>query len=443
MNEDERESEAREEVAEATEGGAETGAALNRRQFLGGVSSSALGATLVSGLAGAAVASLAGTEAQADGGGDDCEIGPESPVHRRNIAHKIKLDAAKDEKQLGVWHSECNEDEDRYPNYIGNYHKGLPHDPVTGEVDPPAYDAMARRSRTATSRRSTRCRASATCSSAARRPRPSTSSGPDYRALPVAPPAPSIDSAESGGGDGRAVLDGAPARRPVLATGHTDPSTWRTGVRRPRQQPAPATRSARRLDHGDAGKGCFRMTRRAASSAPTSPRCWLPRLHLRRHDLVVMKSRTLAAGRGLHHPYPEWTTAGRRAALGLLARLDPVMRWTRSPRDVGPICAVDRDLLLYLRAYLILRGRLRGQPLHRASTPTCRTNDCARPTSHLWHGALAELVGSREARASHLVLKWNVHRNLRPEAYGGLVHREIQTVRTTRSTATCSPTRPC
>jgi hypothetical protein len=37
-----------------------------------------------------------------------------------------------------------NADENRFPNYIGNFHKGLPRHEDTGEVEPQAYQALLR-----------------------------------------------------------------------------------------------------------------------------------------------------------------------------------------------------------------------------------------------------------------------------------------------------------
>jgi len=63
------------------------------------------------------------------------------PPSRRLRALRIRLQAAEAEFRVPVPRQKSNEDEDRYPNRIGNFSKGLPHDDI-GEVDPAAYDAL-------------------------------------------------------------------------------------------------------------------------------------------------------------------------------------------------------------------------------------------------------------------------------------------------------------
>jgi hypothetical protein len=109
---------------------------LNRRQFLGGVSGVALGASVAGGLAGLGVVPGVSTRpALAD------EIGPMSPVQRSNVAFQIRHNAAIDEKNLTPVAHPCNGDEELYASRIGNFHKTLPHD-ANGEVDPAAYNIM-------------------------------------------------------------------------------------------------------------------------------------------------------------------------------------------------------------------------------------------------------------------------------------------------------------
>ena len=97
---------------------------LSRRGFLRGVGAIG-GAAAVTGLGSSAMA--------------DCALGG-TPQERRSASFQARIDAAKAARQ-GIVTQTCNGDEDLYPNRIGNYSKGLPHDEL-GEVDAAAYESM-------------------------------------------------------------------------------------------------------------------------------------------------------------------------------------------------------------------------------------------------------------------------------------------------------------
>src|SRR5690348_15724921 len=70
------------------------------------------------------------------------EITPEGDQQRLNDSFQVRLQADVNEKNLGTFPHPTNGDEELYPNRIGNFHKTLPHDSTTGEVDPAAYNAL-------------------------------------------------------------------------------------------------------------------------------------------------------------------------------------------------------------------------------------------------------------------------------------------------------------
>jgi membrane-associated phospholipid phosphatase len=74
-------------------------------------------------------------------GAQAAEIGPVNGHQRRRQAYRVRKQAALFQKGLPVPDHPCNGDEALYPNFIGNYTKGLLHDSI-GEVDPDAYDAL-------------------------------------------------------------------------------------------------------------------------------------------------------------------------------------------------------------------------------------------------------------------------------------------------------------
>jgi hypothetical protein len=56
-------------------------------------------------------------------------------------SYRNRVEAAQGEAEVPVPTQITNGDEHNYPNFIGNFHKGLPHDNI-GEVDPKAYRAL-------------------------------------------------------------------------------------------------------------------------------------------------------------------------------------------------------------------------------------------------------------------------------------------------------------
>lgn len=108
---------------------------LSRRAFLEGVS----GATVA-----VAAASTIGVPAMlgdssAAAREDDNDVS--SAGARRSLAFRVRLDAAVAERQIPIPNHPTNGDESRYANRIGNYSKGLPHD-SRGVVDPAAYNSF-------------------------------------------------------------------------------------------------------------------------------------------------------------------------------------------------------------------------------------------------------------------------------------------------------------
>jgi len=77
--------------------------------------------------------------AEADGGSPSNRSG--SSVERALNSYQNRVDAALAETRVPIPRQITNGDEQRYPNFIGNYSKGLPHNAI-GEVDPSAYRSL-------------------------------------------------------------------------------------------------------------------------------------------------------------------------------------------------------------------------------------------------------------------------------------------------------------
>ncbi|HEX9735062.1 MAG TPA: twin-arginine translocation signal domain-containing protein [Thermoanaerobaculia bacterium] len=100
--------------------------ALSRRGFLGGLG----GAAAIAAVGGAVLEPMlpGGSRAAAE------EIGPLTGVDRLNAAYDNRIDQADRMFAEGIPAQTCNGDEALYPNRIGSYSKGLPHNAI-GEVD--------------------------------------------------------------------------------------------------------------------------------------------------------------------------------------------------------------------------------------------------------------------------------------------------------------------
>jgi hypothetical protein len=108
----------------------------SRRKFLGHV-----------GVAGAATlaAGVVGVEPLLQPGSSSAQAasaGPQNTGQRRTQAKQLRDRATQDEFSLSPQTHVDNGDETRYPNRIGNFSRTLKHDPLTGEVDPAAYNAL-------------------------------------------------------------------------------------------------------------------------------------------------------------------------------------------------------------------------------------------------------------------------------------------------------------
>lgn len=108
----------------------------SRRQFLGRVGGATAGAIAIGAIGLEPLLGSKRSEAQA------VQITPTTDAARSEASKTIRKAAADAEKALGVFPHPTNGDEELYPNRIGNFHKTLPHDATTGEVDQAAYNKL-------------------------------------------------------------------------------------------------------------------------------------------------------------------------------------------------------------------------------------------------------------------------------------------------------------
>jgi len=116
-----------------------TSKSLSRRSFLGRAGTSTAVAAASVGFP--ALLFTENAEARGVSRISDHDDDEDDDSSRRGRSFRIRLKAATDERKVPTPRQINNGDEDRYPNFIGNYSQGLPHDSI-GEVDRAAYRAL-------------------------------------------------------------------------------------------------------------------------------------------------------------------------------------------------------------------------------------------------------------------------------------------------------------
>ena len=275
----------------------------------------------------------------------------------------------------------ANGEEDEYPSRIASYSKGLPHDAL-GHVDPAAYDALRRA--LSTGRRLTK------------------PYGPASDL--VLPPAPRIDSPQNSG-EAVELYWMALLRDVAFGDYATNPRVDR------------AVRDLNKLTDFRGPKRDGRVTddtlfRGATGRAMTGP--YISQFLLRDVPygtlLISQRQETIVPDRDYLTAFDAWLRVQNGATPAELPEIDGQRRHIRNLRDLAHYVHRDALYQAYLNACLILLD---------SEAPRDRGNPFGDPH-------VLSLVAEVATRALQAVWpeKWFVHRRLRPEAFGGLVHNE-------------------
>ncbi len=311
-----------------------------------------------------------------------------------------------------------NGDEERYSNRIGNFSKGLPHNPI-GEVDESAYAAFLK-----------------ACKSG----RPA-----DFEAIPMGgssrlidpqaglaydlegtdshqlaiPPAPALASAWRAA---EAVEDYwmALMRDVAFADYGTDPMAQAaisdlnklTDFRGPRNSSGAVDATT-----------LFRGFTADDLSGPYVSQFLYPTLQYGAAQVVQQFQTYLPVGSGgtdYLTAFTDWMTCQNGQGPFGPNAIDPQRRYVRSGRDLAAYVHVDVLFEAYFNACLYLIDS--GAPLNPGNPYLASANQQGFGTFGAPH--IKALVAEVATRALKTVWhqKWLVHRVLRPEAYGGLVH---------------------
>ncbi|MCI0744061.1 MAG: vanadium-dependent haloperoxidase [Verrucomicrobia subdivision 3 bacterium] len=362
------------------------------------------------------------------GAATDDKAAADNASQRRMQAYRIRQQAALLEFNQPLPTHPNNGDEVLYPNKIGNYSKGLPHNEL-GEVDLDAYGALL--TALASGRREDF--EAIPLGLGARLANPQSGlafelEGPDSHAL-FQPPAPALASAEAASelaelywmALARDVHFADYGASLIIAAAAADLSRF-SDFRAPRigGRVTPET--------------VFRGNTLGDLPGPyLSQFLWLdiPQGTM----LVPQKLYTSFPGLDYMTDYNEWL-AIQNGAMPLPYQMDPTPRYIRNLRDLGEWAHFDALYQAYHQACLILMGlfAVPGQRdwFHGGGAPVAAGNpyrslSTTAPFGTFGGPHVLSLVTEVATRALKAVWyqKWYVHRRLRPEAMGGLVHQTI------------------
>lgn len=396
----------------------------SRRRFLA-ASGAAGGAWLGRGLAGEGGAAPFG-EASAPAASPIAD--PPAPTRstsaaaRAERAFRQRVLAAEREKRRPTPRLAANGDEERYPERLGSYTKGLPHD-ARGVVDPRAYEALLR---ALASGRAGDFEAIPMGGLRLVNPLAGQAfslEGPDLQALDLPPP-PSLASAELAA-EAVELYWQALLRDVPFAGYDSHPLVERAAEELSRLAALPAPRSEGRVTPALV----FRGTTAGERVGPhVSQFLWkeVPYGSIR----LVPQVRTATPGLDYLTTFEDWLAVQNGGPA--TARHAGAYRYVRSGRDLAAYVGLDFSYQAFLTAALVLFG-MQGttdaqRPYKGAPFDPANPYRASRAQTGFVTLGVVEAL-DLVARVSRLALgaawfqKWMVHRRLRPEELGGLVHR--------------------
>lgn len=386
---------------------------VSRRKFLGGLGGAAA-AMAASGVVGLEPMAKAAAGPVGDFLEEDAADGPDR--QRRNGSWKARKNAADFwVKQKPTSHA-VNGDETRYATRIGNFSKGLPHN-AFGEVDPAAYNSLLKACTTGDPDDFDAVILDGTNKLVS--PQGGLAfdlEGADAMALTVAAP-PAIASAEMAGEMVehywmKLLLDVNFLdyhSHPDVAAAGADLDAFGAAYKGPRNggHVTPQT--------------LFRDVLPGAKVGPyISQFMWKDTPF--GTEYVERRQRTLLPDTDHLTDYDNWLAA-QNGHFPESASHDPVRRYIRNGRDLAEWVHIDVLFQAYFNALLIMAAN--GFPPNPGNPYIGNATQIGFTTFGPPHFATLLCEVSTRALKATWHKKWQVHRRLRPEAYGGLVHNHI------------------
>ncbi|MDF5713183.1 MAG: vanadium-dependent haloperoxidase [Rhizonema sp. NSF051] len=361
-------------------------------------------------------------------------------------AYDVRVQAAKQELDLGIPPHPTNGDEERYPNKIASDSRGLPHD-ERGEVNIDAYNSL------------TNALVSLNPDDFEKvilgggrklvspiGPLAISLEGPNADSI-ANPVPPTLDSAEQAAEAvelyWHALLRDVPFHK---FHNNTDDSRVLAAVeelnklsafRGPKHngQVTPQTLfrgSAIYVDQSDpSGKTTKFVTPPGVTEGPYISQFLLKNAPLNTQFISPL-IRTALPGNDFQTTFAEWLLVQNGGDSGRTIKYDPQRRYVSTVRDLGELAHIGGAL--FFAALLILSAGASSDPLASGiGAPLSPTNPYNRSKTLTpgtgtfaagYFQTLLLLAPSRAIRASYW-RKYYIYRRLRPEAYGGLVHNNL------------------
>lgn len=365
----------------------------------------------------------------------------------RQKAYQVRVDSAEANRSIAIPPHPANGDEERYDNKIGNDSRALPHN-ERGEVDLDAYNSAIRAYTSGDPADFERIIIGGT----RKQLNPIGSlavSLTGYNTTQLAiPPAPALASAEKAA---EAVeLYWAALLRDVpfseyqnntsnpLVLAAVEEINKLSGFRGPKQNGRVTPQTLFRgtavyVDQSDStGRRARYATPPGVLDGPYVSQFVLRQIPFGPQSISPL-IRTVLAGNDFLTNYDEWLTVQNGNDSGKTVPFDPVLRYIATGRDLAEF--VHNPGALFWGAALLLGTRASsnnlvfsgiGAPLN-PSNPYVSSKTQAGGASTFglpYIQGLLPLATSRAIRVAYWQKFW-VHRHLRPEAYGGLVHNKI------------------
>jgi hypothetical protein len=352
---------------------------------------------------------------------------------RARDAYHIRVEAARQERDAPQPDQTHNGDEALYASRIGNFSKGLPHNDL-GEADPYAYDLYVQAMHSGTQAAmdqipmgnpnpATRMKLVNPCSGIA-----FDLQGADSHHLAI-PPAPALASAQAAGEMVEAYWQ-ALARDVPFSHYDSNPATLTAAADLSRLSDYRGPTVNGQVTTGT----LFRGFTAGDLVGPYVSQFLLKPIPFG-VQWVEQQIRTMLPGADYLTQYSDWLSVQNGVAPPSATGYDPVRRYIRSGRDLAQWVHMDVLYQAYFNAMLIMMtapdptdtvtGGGMGVPLNAGNPYVTSTNQVGFGT--FGQPAIAAAVAEIATRALKAVWyqKWFVHRRLRPEAYGGLVHNYL------------------
>jgi hypothetical protein len=340
---------------------------------------------------------------------------------RRNAALDIRREAADLAFNRAHPDQSSNGDENRFPNYIGNFTKGLPHDVTTGEVDPAAYQAFLEALRFGPDDDFQRVPPVSGVTKRRKWVNPRAGfafdlEGPDSGAVAM-PPAPAVESAQAAGEAVElywmALLRDVPFADYGTHTLAVDATTDLNNLSDFRGPKVGGLVTAQSLFRGETPGELI---------GPYVSQFLLLDIPF---GSLTISQRQITAQTNVDYmtSWCAWLDVQNGEETSGTDLFDTTPRYIRNGRDLSTYVHFDALYEAYLNACLILLGSKApfdvGMP-YRSSPRQEGFGTFGGP--HIL--SLVTEVATRALKAVWRQ-KWLVHRRLRPEAYGGLVERNM------------------